>query len=574
MSERLKQHSLALAGYLVVAIIFTYPLVLNFTTSISGQMEDNIAAFWFLWWVKRCLIEAGGSLFFTDYLFSPEGLNLSLHSFTYSKTILSIPFQYLFDMISVYNILTLYSYVLSGFSVYLLVEYLVERPGVGFVSGLIYTLSPYHVWHLDHHLDVGSIEMIPLFILFFIRFYQNRKNKDLIAAGIFFVLTSLSCWYYMIDLFYFLIIFFVYVLYTQREEAWQLFKKTAIMLIASFVVISPAIYPLINAILNGLKFHDSPSTFNCVTDLSAAFVPSAKHPMAGWLNLEAFYKSLPCFYWETNVFVGYSVLLVAILGFVKVKNRWTSVMAFTGVAFWILSLGKQLQWKGQILLDSVYLPFFWLVDQIPLVNMIRSPSRFIVMVMLALAVLYGYGLGFILEYLAKKRKPSKPIKIGVMVLAGVLIFLEFMSYPYKLLNVEETTQAGYLARNLPGMDGEYAILELPLVNSYVYNQMLMYRQTLHHKKLLVGHASRIPVGADNFISQSPLRILRNTPEKADLNYFKLLKPFLLQNNIKYIVLNRYMVPDPKYTDFIEKSLRQVFPSHGELNPRIGLYQVY
>jgi hypothetical protein len=205
----------------------------------------------------------------------------------------------------------------------------------------------------------------------------------------------------------------------------------------------------------------------------------------------------------------------------------------------------------------------------------RSPSRFMLLVILLLAVLYGYGLDHLLKHLSEKGefRIKNPQSWG-LILAGSLIFLEFMPFPNTLLNVEEATQAKYLAHNLPGEDGEYAILELPIMNYYVYNAMLAHRQTRHHKKILSGYPSFLPIGAYDFINKGPLRILRDDPGQANLNYFKSLKPFLTQNKIKYIVLNRYMISDVRYTNFLEKSLQQFFSIHGEPNPRIGLYRVY
>jgi hypothetical protein len=575
MSERLKQHSLALVGYLFLGIIFSYPLILNLTTSVLGPMEDNVGWFWYMWWLKWALAEGNSAFFFTDYLFYPLGINFSVNSFGYFKTLLSVPLQYFFDLIVVYNILTLFSYVLAGFGAYLLVRHMVGRAGIGFIGGMIYTLAPYHVWQLDHHLDICSIEMIPFFLLYFIRFFQERKTKDLILAGVCFCLASLGTWYYLMYQIYFLLFFFVYFIYKEKTEAWNALIKTVAMLTGSFIALLPFLYPLIKVKFSGQKFHENPSNFNCVTDLLAAVVPSGKHPLAGWLGLEEFYQKLPCFPWEINVFVGYSVLALAVYGFLKVKNRWTGFLGLSVGTFWILSLGNHLQWKGQLLGESIYLPHFWLVQNIPMVNFMRSPSRFMLLAILILAILYGYGLDHLLKHLSEKGKfRIKSPQYWGLILAGSLIFLEFMPFPNTLLNVEDATQANYLARNLPGADGEYAILELPIMNYYVYNAMLAHRQTRHHKKILGGYPSFLPIGAYDFINKGPLRILRDEPAQANLNYFKSLKPFLAQNRIKYIVLNRYMISDARYTNFLEKSLQQVFSIYGEPNPKIGLYQVY
>src|SRR5512147_3039106 len=89
----------ALIAYLVLAIVLTYPLVLNFATHITGDGSDDPALAWNLWWVPYSIINLGRSPIYTDYMFYPIGLNLAFYTLTYLNAFLSIPFQYAFNVI-------------------------------------------------------------------------------------------------------------------------------------------------------------------------------------------------------------------------------------------------------------------------------------------------------------------------------------------------------------------------------------------------------------------------------------------------------------------------------------------
>ena len=96
---------LVFPSYLVVSLIFTYPLVLNLTTHVPGEVAGDVPVYiWNLWWMQQAL-STGISPLFCDYIFAPYGVSLAFHAFVFLKAFVAIPLQYFFTAWTAYNIL-------------------------------------------------------------------------------------------------------------------------------------------------------------------------------------------------------------------------------------------------------------------------------------------------------------------------------------------------------------------------------------------------------------------------------------------------------------------------------------
>lgn len=121
---------------------------------------------------------------------------------------------------------------------------------------------------------------------------------------------------------------------------------------------------------------------------------------------------------------------------------------------------------------------------LPLLKFGRSPSRLAIFLMLALAIIVGYGCAA----LERRWRRFK----WVTVLIGALIFVEFLIIPMRLDNRAVAIPAYYdqLARE----DHELAVLDIPIdlygAQGPAANYMLY--QTVHQKPIVGGYISRTP----------------------------------------------------------------------------------
>ena len=86
-------HVLALAGYSLATLIFTWPLAQNLTSAIPGDSFDGWQNYWNLWWMKLALVERITSPLFTDILYAPTGVGLYFHTLNPINGLATLPVQ-------------------------------------------------------------------------------------------------------------------------------------------------------------------------------------------------------------------------------------------------------------------------------------------------------------------------------------------------------------------------------------------------------------------------------------------------------------------------------------------------
>lgn len=158
--------------------------------------------------------------------------------------------------------------------------------------------------------------------------------------------------------------------------------------------------------------------------------------------------------------------------------------------------------------------------------MYRAYCRFGIVVMLAVAVLAGFGLKFVLE-----RFKNRKTKIAIAALFCGLVLFEFWNWPpYKVIDVSKVPAVYYW---LKGQQGDSVIAEYPL-DAKSPNEMYKFFQTTHEKKIING---TIPGTYANKVAQSIIKV-------SNLDTAKALKWM----DVKYVVVHK---EDYLKTDRIE-----------------------
>ena len=159
-------------SYLLCSAVFTYPLVTRLATHVPGNAEGDVPYYiWNLWWVKRAVL-AGDSLFFTEYIFTPNGISLAFHAFVFAKSFASVPLQFFLSPWAAYNILILLTFAMSAYNMRLLARYCAGDDVGAWIAGLVYGFSPYMLARGTGHLNYLSAEWIPLYALCLMRFCE------------------------------------------------------------------------------------------------------------------------------------------------------------------------------------------------------------------------------------------------------------------------------------------------------------------------------------------------------------------------------------------------------------------
>ncbi len=119
--------TLALAGYLLLTLGMTYPLVTQFGRAIPGDGFDGWQNYWNLWWIKTAVLEQHTHPWFTNLLYYPTGVGLLFHTLNAFNGFITLPIQLAFGLLPAYNAAVLFSFTLGGLGAYLLARYILGQ---------------------------------------------------------------------------------------------------------------------------------------------------------------------------------------------------------------------------------------------------------------------------------------------------------------------------------------------------------------------------------------------------------------------------------------------------------------
>lgn len=589
--KKIPSDTYAILGYVALSAVLTYPLIANITKFLP-QGYDVWWNVWWMWWIKKSLIGLHVSPFFTEYTFHPTGTSLFFDSTNLANFIAAIPLQSFLGSIAAYNLLSLLAFVLSGYGIYLLAKYLTGDKKSSFIAGIIYTFSSYHFIHFaGGHLDIISMQWIPLYVLFLIKMVKEKGMKNAVFAAVFLALAALSTWYYMMYLAVFTAVFLTYCFFRSRSSVlnFDFIKKFCLMAALFGLIVSPIAYPMM-AEKDGYASTSRSVFFSA--DLLGFFVPSPIHPIFGE-HTKNIYKNFSGNIFETANYVGFTVLFLALYSAINSKRKEINFWLICSIIFLVLSLGPVLHINGNMLIpypgiglgnfveklgvnlpDRHYeflenqtprealnnnivvpLPYAILQQTIPFFSVMRAPARFAVLVMLSLAIASAFGL----KELFKRSKKRELLFAAII----CLIIFESISIPFSSNDVSIPD----FYKKISKEEGDYALIEVP------FKAKSMYYQTVHEKKLVYGYVSRTPFSVQEFIGNTPLireLSLNSLPYQTNQTWYGKPEinaddPYLIENglkilkeyNIKYVVVHKDD-PTPQVFENVSTLLKNIF----------------
>ncbi|MGB8646396.1 MAG: interleukin-like EMT inducer domain-containing protein [Anaerolineae bacterium] len=493
-----------LSLYALLAVLLTYPLVLNLTRAVPGHGADDPYLAWNIWWTRWSLFNLHSNPLLSNYIFYPIGVNLSSYTLTLLNGVLSIPFQLAWDVIPANNLLVFASIALAAFGAYLLVVELAGREARhvhlgALVAGLIYGLGSYRFAFLYlGHLNFNSNEWLPYYVLFLHRSLalRGRSLRSGLLAGLFFVCAG---WTEATFAAFLALLTLLYLLFWLVADRTRFFSSVvwANLLACGFVVLV-GLSPLGLAVgadllrYGNFLVRGSGGAEFLSADLLSFLMPSQHNSLLGGVTRDLTFHNMDF------AFVGYATLLCALAGGMTgwwrgAQGTRRGVVDATALRFWSLiavlmvaiMLGPVLHIANQTVPGFVLLPFR-LLSSIPVMSANRLPVRYDHLLMLAIAILAGSG---VLTLASRGRR-----WVGLAVALSCLMLAEHLSVPISLSDLSIPP----IYQEIAAEPGDFAILDLPLswssstfVQGQLFTQSQFY-QTVHHKRLLGGNTSRPP----------------------------------------------------------------------------------
>lgn len=530
--------------FLLSSVAMTWPVVAQLGTAYAGGRDDLWVHQWTFWWIKEAL-QTGQNPFSTSMLYAPDGVSLLSHNIAWVNIAFWLPLQAVIGSISAYNVMFIMIFTANGFAMYLFSHDLLKHTGAAFVAGVVFGFWPYTMSHYDHPNMILTFAL-PLALRYLGRLFQQQRWRFAFLTGLFVALLGISRWQLLlmaIPLLACTLLYLFVILPTARTK-----RSISLLIgaggIALLMMLPPAL-PLIQSQLqetaNDIAMEE-PNDGR--TDLLSYFVPPLIYNR---LLSEDVLQANPLFdqaydQIAANVFympfIGFTALLLALLGVIS-QWRSTRFWLVMTLLYILLALGSQLAVNGNIYL--AWLPYSFLEETV-IGDFIRRPHRFNIILGLPVGVLVGWGTVSLIEKIPARLRTKQAWGITVVLLISLLLFAE-----NRLFGRRDTTPfivpAWY--QTLANDEDNYGLLDLP-TNDRVFDKWYMSYQTTHGKPLAVGHVSRMPPTAHDFLNEIPFlsTFLAHEIELdssiADVSHQLRL---LAEGNIRYVVIHKRFISD-------------------------------
>jgi hypothetical protein len=268
-----------------------------------------------------------------------------------------------------------------------------------------------------------------------------------------------------------------------RTVLLRLARLGAVGALVAAVLLSPVLYAVGVRIADGrwdterVYWRSSPPG----VDLVAYVLPNPNHPLVPdavrqWLTPrpDAYFENV-----ASLTFVGLLTILVASRAGWRVPRLWAGL----ALAFGALALGPFVHVAGM----NTHVPGPWaLLRYLPVIGLARTPGRFSVPLMLALAILFAAALCWLGARWPRHRR-------RLVAVVGVLLIVELLPAPRRLYSAAIPG----VYRHIAAAPQDVRVLELPwgirdgTMSVGNFTARSQFFQTAHGKKLIGGYLSRV-----------------------------------------------------------------------------------
>lgn len=516
--------------YSLFCIIVTFAIFLPYSRTITYALPNAVDPVFYAWNIEHNLQSAThgfGDLLDTN-IFYPEGNTLAFSDTLYAQTILTAPIIVLTkNPVLAENLYILLTFPMAAIAMFFLSYEITRHKWASALSGIFFAFCYPRLAQVGH-LPMISSQWIPLFVLFFLKFLKTGSSKFLLLTFLFFVLNITSSIYFGVFLFPIIVI----ALLIEPEKWKHIIKNMLIWFIPMMIVLGIVLYPYIRlkaeypAIRRSLE---DTGRLSAQTRDYLTILPTSLLANTGVFRTETNEKPL---------YLTVTLLVLAGLGIFlgwKRQKKYVIFFSISALTAYLLSLGPTTQTSPYTLLYRIF----------PLMQIVRVPARFVIIVVFSLAGLAAIGLsrinkkGFLLLALIiflievwQINTPSVPIPVG-----------KDIPKIYQWLN---TNPANDIIVELPlrplwrGISMEEQLMrtyrETRDEDVYASETYRIYFSTLHHKRMLNGYSGFFPQ-----IYHDQAGLLDNFPTPESLAMLK-------QRQVRYILIHAWQYTDKNFSD--------------------------
>ncbi|MES1986676.1 MAG: hypothetical protein V4440_01355, partial [Pseudomonadota bacterium] len=307
--------------YFVLFCAFTWPWITHFNNAFFTDAGDGLQNVWNMWWIDKAVTQLHVMPWFTNYLHEPWGVTLVGQTLNPINGFVGVVLQTFLSLVQAFNVMITFSFVFGGLTMFWLCRFLTKSMGRSYIPSLIggamFTFSSYHFSHAIGHMQLVSLEFIPLFVLLWWKFLLKPNYRLAVGTAVTLLLVLFCDYYYFLYSLLMAIFITAYLLW-RKDIAFADFKKpshyrpAALFVVLCLIVVAPLPVALLKANAHGglVGAHDA-RTFS--TDIASPFIDGGFWHFS-WLT-NFYWHRVRGFIAETTVYLGISVWLVlAIFG--------------------------------------------------------------------------------------------------------------------------------------------------------------------------------------------------------------------------------------------------------------------
>jgi hypothetical protein len=470
-----------LAFYAIFLIFYTWPWATHFNGYFFSDSGDGLQNVWNMWWVNFSVTHLHQLPWTTKYLDWPYGTSLLGQTMNPFNGFVAIVLQKLLTLSQAFNIMVIFSFLFGGLTTFWLCHYFTKRYAPSLIGGFVFTFSSYHFAHAIGHMQLVSLEWIPLFILLWWKLMTKPRYRLAVGATIVLFLVLFCDYYYFLYCVSTAVAISIY-LWHKKELAplkrKQTYRPFLVFLILALIMVAPLPIALLreNAHdpLQGAHNARLFSTDLFTTIIDGGFWKFASLTTWYWRHVKAYIA-------ESSVYFGISVITLMVITIWKRNkiHRDTVFWIVIGSVFAIFSLGPRLLVLGYSI-NHAPLPYALLEKLFPTLQLSGDPDRLIVMTFLAAAILSS----FVLSKLKLRTRKGQLL----LALFCLVLFIEYWPNHLPLTPVAQPKYV-YVLKSLP-----YSGV---LDNAALSASYQLYHQTTFDKPMVLGYISRTPLSVQN-----------------------------------------------------------------------------
>ena len=386
--------ALCLALFVAAAVLQTWPLATHPAHLSRNDNADTMLNEWTIAWVAHELPRAPLHLFDAN-MFYPERHTLAYSETLFVQGVMAAPLLWLgASPVLAYNLVLLAGFILTAWAMCLVVARWTDDWFAGAAAGMMFAFNAHTLTRLPH-LQAQHAEFFPLSLLAFDALLVRPRWRTAAWLAVAFALASLTSVYLMV-----FTAIALGVAFLVRPEDWANARGLALaprLIFAGLlagVILLPFLLPYWELRASGFSRSLDEAGFFAATVKDYVTNPGRFHPWVG--GGSALFPG----------FVALALAAVAVASGRALRDARARMCLAFGICGVVLSFGP-----------AVAPGYAFLFETVPLLQGIRTTSRFGYLGIAAVAVLGGYGLAILRRSLASSVSIRRTVSLAVVVLA-------------------------------------------------------------------------------------------------------------------------------------------------------------